>query len=170
MSTAMTPERRAELNARVQKKLQKRYRAAKRFRIYCVSALILAISFLAFFFTDMISKGHSAFQQTHVLVDVDYAEKNLRFTKKAISPDMHDIVSRGWLRELRLVKRDKTELVGTKATVWALADDEIDQYLKGNKILTGEDNTDSQKALAAKIDALKADGKIKMKFNCYKLL
>ncbi len=165
MTAEMTPERRAELDARVQRKLKKRYRAAKRFHFYCVGSLVLAISFLAFFFTDMISKGHSAFQQAHVQVDVDYAEKNLRFTKRAIAEDMHDIVSRGWLRDLRRVKKENPELVGTKAVAWALADDEVDQYLKGNKDLTGDDNTVEQKALAARIDALKADGKIKMKFN-----
>ena len=48
------------------KRLQKRYKAEKRFKRYCITALVLAIAFLVVFFFSLIRKGASAFRQAEI--------------------------------------------------------------------------------------------------------
>ena len=56
----------------VNKNLAKRYRAEKRFKAYGVAAILFGLACLVILFTDIIGKGHSAFLQTYVYVEVNY--------------------------------------------------------------------------------------------------
>ncbi|MBP5857992.1 phosphate ABC transporter permease PstA [Marivibrio halodurans] len=56
---------------RVRQSLARRYAAEKRFRAYGLIAIGLAMCFIAILFFDIISKGHSAFLQSHVTLSVE---------------------------------------------------------------------------------------------------
>lgn len=60
------PRARADLG------LKRRYAAERRFRIYGVIALTVAITFLAVLFGSIVSKGYTAFVQTRITLDVDF--------------------------------------------------------------------------------------------------
>ncbi|WP_197482723.1 DUF3333 domain-containing protein, partial [Oleiphilus sp. HI0128] len=68
------------------------------------------------------------------------------------------MVSRAWLRTLTKTMRDQPELMGTSQTMWALADDQVDQYLKGHHYNLKE------KQLAL-VDKLKEEGKLELRWN-----
>ncbi|MBF0281162.1 MAG: phosphate ABC transporter permease PstA [Zetaproteobacteria bacterium] len=110
---------------------QKRFRAEKRFKALSMMALLLAASFLVFFFYDIISKGASAMQQAEVLVDVHYNQESLDNYNKAVESPINKLVSRGYLRTLPLKMKDHPELLGTTVQEWVVLDSDIDQYLKG---------------------------------------
>lgn len=149
----------------VQKRLRRRKMAEIRFRIYGITALLLAGGFLVFFFGDMIIKGHSAFKQAYVKCDVYYNKDSAKITgyRKAVDKEYQKVVSRAILRLIPKEIRNNPELLGpdgegTTEKKWLVAGYEFDQYLKGkfNKL------TDSDKELA---DKLAADGVLKMRFN-----
>jgi len=141
-----------------QKRLHKRYRQAARFRIYAAGALALAVAFLIFFFYDMISKGYSAALQAHIQADVSYSERSVEIPPLAVDEELRDLVSRGFLRMIPREVKDNPELMGTTQTRWVVADDAVDQYLKGhyNKL------SDAETAL---VDRMKAQGRAELKLN-----
>ena len=112
--------------------LKKRHQAARRFKIFALSSLITAISFLVFFLFDMIGKGLPALQQTYVQVEVTYNEKTIKSSRKAIDKELRKIVSRAWLRGIKKELQNNPQLMNTSRLVWALADDQVDQYMKGH--------------------------------------
>lgn len=138
--------------------LRKRYRAERRFKAYCIGGLVLAIAFLVFFFVDMIGRGYTAFVQTELLVDVTYSEQSVEIPLAAVDKDVRRLVSRGWLRLLpRYVEEDPT-LMGTTRTQWVVADDNVDQYLKGHYTRL----SDKQKRV---VDRLREQGRAQLAFN-----
>ena len=64
------------LSDKVAKRVAKRRRAARRFRLYGLCAVVLSGLFLVFFFFDMFRKGVSALRQAEVLVEIRYDEKS----------------------------------------------------------------------------------------------
>ena len=76
------------------RQLKKRYRAEKRFKAYCIAALLLALAFLVVFFSDMIRQGYSAFVQTEIKVDVTYNEDTVKFTNESVTEDVSPLISR----------------------------------------------------------------------------
>jgi len=138
--------------------LKKRHASAKRFKKFTLTSLIFSIAFLAFFLFDIIGKGTPAFNIAYIQVDVSYNEKSLDDSRHAVERKYRKIVSRAWLRELpRHVEADP-KLMNTTQTLWVLADDQVDQYIKGHHYkLKRKDR--------ALVDELKADGKIEQRFN-----
>lgn len=112
--------------------LKKRHAAAKRFKFFALFSLITAIAFLVFFITDMLGKGLPALQQTYVQIEVTYNEKTIQSSRKAVDKKLRKIISRAWLRNIPRKIENNPELMNTTQFVWALADDQVDQYLKGN--------------------------------------
>ncbi|MES1944247.1 phosphate ABC transporter permease [Salinisphaera sp. PC39] len=112
--------------------LRRRYRAEKRFKAYCIGALLLAMAFLVLFFTDMIRQGHMAFVQTEIQVEAAYNERSVDFAKRAVDEDVAPLVSRAWFRSLPRRVEHRPELMGTTRTEWVTAKADIDQYRKGN--------------------------------------
>lgn len=138
--------------------LKKRHASAKRFKKFTLTSLIFSIAFLAFFLFDIIGKGTPAFNIAYIKVDVSYNEKSLDDSRYAVDRKYRKIVSRAWLRELpRHVEADP-KLMNTTQTLWVLADDQVDQYIKGHHYkLKRKDR--------ALVDELKADGRIEQRFN-----
>ena len=138
--------------------LNGRHRSAKRFKTFTLTSLIFSIAFLAFFLFDIISKGTPAFEQAYLHIEVNYSEAAMQDSRKAIDRKYRRVVSRAWLRDIPNQMRENPELVGQTKLVWALADDQVDQYLKGHYYkLKRKDR--------ALIDDMKAYGNVELKFN-----
>lgn len=143
----------------VNKNLAKRYRAERRFKTYGIAAILFGLSCLVLLFTDIISKGHSAFLQTYIYLEVEYDAETLeiddvtnaeqlavanyqgiiRESLKAQFTDakgrrdrrsLYALVSNGSGFKLRQKLEDEPELLNQKVGVWLLADDDIDTYYK----------------------------------------
>ncbi len=139
-------------------RLRKRYRAERRFKVYCAAGLGLAVAFLFLFFADVIGRGHSAFVQAELLVDVTYNEQTVEIPLAAVEKDVRRLVSRGWLRLLpRYVDKDPA-LMGSTRAQWIVADDNVDQYMKGHYHRLSK----KQKAV---VDRLRKEGKARLAFN-----
>jgi len=138
--------------------LKKRHASAKRFKLFALSSLITAIAFLVFFMVDMIGKGLPALQQTYVQVEVTYNEKTMKSSRKAIDKKLRKIVSRAWLRAIPKKMKENPQLMNTKKLVWALADDQVDQYIKGNhyKLKNKDRNL---------VDELQEQNRVELQFN-----
>ncbi len=138
--------------------LKKRHASAKRFKLFALSSLIIAIAFLVFFMVDMIGKGLPALQQTYVQVEVTYNKKTMHSSRKAIDTKLRKIVSRAWLRAIPKKMKENPQLMNTKKLVWALADDQVDQYIKGNhyKLKNKDRNL---------VDELEKQNRIELQFN-----
>jgi len=138
--------------------LKKRHANARRFKLLALSSLIIAISFLVFFMVDMIGKGLPALQQTYIQVEVSYNEKTMKSSRKAIDRKLRKVVSRAWLRAIPMQMKENPQLMNTTKLVWALADDQVDQYIKGNyyKLKNKDRNI---------IDELEEQGRVELQFN-----
>ena len=141
-------------------RMHKRYRKEKRFRIYCISALVLACLFLVFFLGDIISKGYSAFWQAEIKVQVSYTEQSQEIPLAAVNAEMRSVVSRSWFRNLPRRISQNPELLGQTKTKWIVAKGDVDQYLK--------DKPNSLKPKEKEIvDRLNSEGRTPLVFNTY---
>lgn len=138
-------------------RLQRRYRAERRFRIYCASAVLLALAIIVTFFSSIIGQGYSAFWHHEIQVTLDYNERAARIGRFALDEEIREVASRGATRAIPLRMRDHPGLAGTTETTWVPVRGEIDQYLKGFG--------DLAEGLRAQVDALHAEGRIQSGFN-----
>ncbi|GAA5315240.1 MAG: phosphate ABC transporter permease PstA [Candidatus Pelagadaptatus aseana] len=179
----------------VNKNLAKRKRAEKRFRLYGISAIGFGLACLLFLFTDIIGKGHTAFLQTYVKLNVtmdagvleisdinnetEVAAANYQgVIKQALRdrfPDvsgrrdkrkLYALVSNGAGFDLRKELEAKPELLGQNFDIWVLADDDIDTYIKSR----GDDPAQAfTERMSDKqllwVETLLAEGAIEKRFN-----
>jgi len=138
--------------------LTKRHRSSKRFKAFTLSSLVFSIAFLAFFLFDMISKGTPAFEQTYLKVPVTYNEKTISNTRQAVDRKYRKVISRAWFREIPRSVENNPEFMGKTIDTWVIADDQVDQYLKGHYTKL----KDREKKL---IDQMKENGNAELKFN-----
>lgn len=141
--------------------LKARHASAKRFKITALISLVFAISFLVIFLADIITKGIPAFKQTYIKIEVNYDKKYTKSAlsaRKAIDRKYRKVVSRAWVRDIPKHIENNPLLSGKTVEIWALADDQVDQYLKGHY----NNLSDKNKAL---INEMKQAGKLKLKFN-----
>ena len=143
-----------------EKQTRKRYRAEKRFKLYCALALVLGCSFLLVFLADLIGKGYSAFRQTQIQVTIRYTEQSLEVPMLAVDEEYRSLVSRAFFRRLPQNVSNHPELMGTEQTRWVVAVGEVDQYVK-----------DKPNGLSAQemqlVDRLQTRGDIRLAFNTY---
>lgn len=143
----------------VNKNLAKRYRAEKRFRAYGIASILFGLACLVVLFTDIIGKGHTAFMQTEVYLELELSAEQLDISdisdanqvaaadyqgviKKALRerfPEvkgrrdkrkLYSVVSNGAGFTLRGMLEADPSLLNQKIGVWLLADDDIDTYYK----------------------------------------
>ncbi|TRY33925.1 phosphate ABC transporter permease PstA [Aliiglaciecola sp. M165] len=143
----------------VNKNLAKRYRAEKRFKAYGIAAILFGLSCVVLLFTDIIGKGHSAFLQTYVYLEVEFDPESLeiddisdpgqiaradytglirtalreQFTDANGRRDrrsLYALVSNGAGFNLREKLEDDPTLLNQSVGVWLLADDDVDTYYK----------------------------------------
>ena len=145
----------------VRASVARRGRAEKRFRMYGIIAIALALSFLALLFTSIIGNGYTAFQQTYIKLDVYFDADRIApegttgpealrrgdyggLVKDALSSMFPEVSGRREKRKLwrlastgadfqlrNMVLADPS-LIGTTQQVWVPADDDIDMLMKGH--------------------------------------
>jgi phosphate transport system permease protein len=169
--------------------LKRRYKAEKRFQRMGITAILIALSFLGFLFTSIVSNGYTAFQQTFIQIDVDFdrelfTDENLSaanypgLVKTSLSKMFPDVKGRSDKKQLYklaspsaaytlmdMVKHDP-KIIGTRQAVWVLADDDVDMMVKGHYDRTvPEDDRRIDDDQLAWLDQLEQQGKLKKKFN-----
>jgi phosphate transport system permease protein len=186
-----------DLKAKVGAGIARRYRNEKLFRAAGLGALLIGLAFLAFFFYSLIVNGYTAFQQTRILLDIDYAAETLdpsgsgdpaqirradfpALIRASLMEKFPEVTSRGDLRQLFAVMSAGAEIelrervlsdpgrIGTRESLWLLADDEIDMVVKGHidrNLDEGLRRVDDQQI--AWLDALTEEGRVDLKFNRY---
>ena len=185
----------AETRALVEKSLRRRQWAERRFRAYGLAAVLLGLLFVVVLFTSVFSQGWSAFRQTYVTLEVFYdpAVIDPEGTADADTLAVADYTAlvRAALKqrfpgvEGRTATRQLTELVSSSAanlmqarltadrslmgkheTLRLLADDKVDQLLKGriSREVDEADRSLSDQQLQW-IDALRQDGVLSLDFN-----
>jgi phosphate transport system permease protein len=141
--------------------LRRRYRAERRFQAYGMAAVGVGILFVVLLFYTIISKGYSAFEQTYLRIDVNYAadviDPNGRRAAADLANANYEAVLRASLRaqfptvteraDLRtlygmLSNAAETDIrsrvladpgrVGRHESVWLLAGDRVDMLVKGH--------------------------------------
>jgi len=179
----------------VEKSLRRRYRAERRFRAYGIAAVTLGLGFVAFLFSSIISTGWTVFQQSYLKLEIDYAQDLLdpdasrdpevigtadfnALIKAAMRQQFPDVEGRSDLRTLYKLASDGGQfdlrhrvladpgLVGSKESLWVLADDRVDLLMKGkiDRSLPEDVRGLSDQELAW-IDRLIADGRLEKRFN-----
>jgi len=151
------PIRRPNLTAAF---VNKRYAAERRFQIYGLIAIALAVGMLGLLLTSIVSKGYTAFAQTYVLIDVTLPEAEIdpnrtgdpevirdsnwrSITFDSIRQMFPDVTGRAELRQLfgmfsggaALEVRDQVldnpDLIGSTTQMWVKVGDDIDTLHKG---------------------------------------
>ena len=185
----------AQTRAQVEHSLRRRRRAEWRFRAYGITAVSLGLLFVVLLFGSIISKGASAFRQAQITLQVhidpaviypdgtvdpallptaDYAalvrnslrERFPTVEGRAERRQLAELVSSAAALDLQALVEADPQRVGTRVTLTVLADDRVDQYLKGH---IGRDTPEADRSLSDAqlgwIDALRADGVLQLRFN-----
>jgi phosphate transport system permease protein len=178
-----------------ERRLRRRYAAERRFRLYGLAAIGLAVLMLALLLGSIVSKGYGAFVQTEIGLDIhfdpavidpagardpaalasaDYA-KLVRTALQTRFPDaasrqekraLNDLVSAGASFALRDLVVADPNLIGTTRTVWMAADDNADMLNKGYMPReVGEAERQLNDKQVAWFDALSADGRVQSALN-----
>ena len=143
--------------------IKRRNQKAAIFKYLTVLAIVFSISFLVFFLVDIVRAGYPAFTQTYIKIEVSINDEVVENPYGAVNGKQLKIISRAWLRDLPLLIKSNPSWMNTKQEFWALANSEVDQYLKGKESRTSERDR-------AYVDELKNDGKVELKFNTLFLL
>ena len=178
---------------KIRKSLGRRNRSEQLFRWYGRLAILIGLAAVTVLFTDIVSKGHGAFRISYMQLEVEYDQDligvdNLTdpeqlilgnwqaVPKQALRQQFPDVSGRSDKRKLyglvsngsgfdlkdRLLANPL--LLGTRETVWILADDDIDTYYKS--WLDGEPYaarlSDKQ---VQWVSELHDQGKIRLQFN-----
>ena len=182
----------SETTAKVRKSLARRYRQEKRFQAYGILSIGVGLPALLILFTDIIGKGHSAFFEHYIQLEisldrdvlgVDDAsdDEQLNYAnfggviKEALRerfPGVDDrqqqrqlyaLVSSGASYNLRDELKADPSLLGGTRNLWLLADDDVDLYLKTSEKKRPEARLgDQQKQW---IEDLEAAGDTEKRFN-----
>lgn len=140
------------------RQLKARYRAAKRHKFYCASAVALTAAFLLFFFGNLIHQGYSAFVQTEILVEITYTPETVKYPRDALPEAVVPLIGRAWFRSLPRQLENNPELMGTSKQLWVTANTEVDQYNKGFTDQLGAD-------VQTTFERLEAQGRTQLAFN-----
>ncbi len=144
-----------------ERRLRRRYRAERRFKVYGLIAVCIALGFLALLLGSVIAKGYPAFVRTSVALEVNFdrevlgvneaptAEairkadygRLLRETLFATFPEVTErserrkllkLVSSAARFELRDLLLDDPAIIGTTRRIWLTARSEVDMLIKGS--------------------------------------
>jgi phosphate transport system permease protein len=175
----------------------RRYRNERIFRALGLTALLIGLGFLAFFFYTLIGNGYTALGQTRLQLDVRFdaevidpegtrdpealrAADYQRVARDALGALFPDVTSRGDLRalyallspgagiELQQLVLNEPAVIGETRTLWLLADDDVDVIVKGH---VPRDVPEGDRRLDDRqlgwLAALEQQERVDLKFNRY---
>jgi phosphate transport system permease protein len=194
-SASIVDTRKTEMQNNTDARIKRRYAAEKRFRLYGIIAIVLAMSALFWLLASITSTGYQAFTQTYIKINVyfdpqiidpkgtrdantlrraDYAA----LYKKGIRARFADVknrrdrraltrlISSGADLQLREIVMTDPGAIGTRRDVWLVASDEVDQFAKGAYDRTSpEGNRPFKDKHIAWYDTLVERGKLEKQFN-----
>ena len=173
----------------------KRHKRHSRFKWYGRIAIAISISFMLFMFIAIFGRGAGAFQKTMVGVDVEFAEavidpqgtrvemdlKQANYkpliltglqevvpgaTERKARNRLYKLVSGGAAFDLGERVALNPDMIGTTQRVWIAASSEVDLYIKGKIDAESDEAVRRLKDQdIAWINQLKAEGRVKKKFN-----
>ena len=175
--------------------IRRRYRRERYFRLAGLGAVLVGLTFLAFFFFTLIGNGYTAFLQTHILLDIELSPSVIdpdgeldpqslgrvnyqglirnalraRFPQVESRADLRELfalVSPGAEFELRNNVMENPGIVGETISLWVVADDDVDMLVKGHIDRSAEE---SQRRISDRqlrwIEQLEANGRVARQFN-----
>jgi len=175
--------------------LKKRHQAERRFRLYGILAISLGLVFLGLLFVTIVAKGYTAFEQSYILLEIDFSIDQLGLQSKSertalgradygslvkaslrtMFPDvksrrekraLYALVSPGADFILRKRLLENPDLIGTKMKIWVPANDDVDMFMKGRIQSEGDEASRRLKDNQLQwIDTLIKDGRIEKRFN-----
>jgi len=179
----------------VKQGLKKRYAAERRFKVYGLAAICLAMTFLAILIISIVGNGYTAFQQTKIQLEIFFDDSvivpNGKTDAKSLAradyngiiksslrkkfPDvkkrrdkrtLYRIVSGGAGFELYRMILEDPSLIGQTKKVWVSASADIDVLVKGQ---IDRNLPESERRVKdneiAWVDALAAEGAVEKQFN-----
>ncbi len=171
------------------KDLKRRYRTDRWFQRIGITAISLALAFIALLFFKIIAEGYTAFVQTNIALEIDFSEQafakeNLAaadypgLVKKSLSemfPEVTDrkekkllfsLVSNGAAYKLKEMVTANPKIIGTRQKVWVPAGSDVDMFMKNKTDRNvAEENRRLQDNQLAWLDILKNQGKLEKQFN-----
>lgn len=179
---------------KVQQNLAKRHRAEKRFRAYGIISIVFGLLCLVVLFSDIVSKGYSAFLETRIQLTLNLDPEVLEIedardpeqlangyfeavVRDSIRTRFPEVTGRSERRELsalisddapyqlRDYLRENPTALGTTISLWVLADDDVDTYIKSRND-SGEPIAGSlQEEQAQWVESLLATDELRTQFN-----
>lgn len=180
---------------KVNASLERRYKKERRFKAMGLGAVILGLTFVSLLFLDIVSKGYSAFVQTHIALEVYFdpdiidpqgtrdpqviaradfrqiAREPLRELFPEVSGRrdkraLYRILSSGAPFQLLEMVREDPSLIGQRKTVELIADDDIDMLVKGHIDRNAPpEDRRVNDTVIGWIDRLESEGRVVEKFN-----
>lgn len=169
---------------RIKAGLAKRYRAERRFRVYGIVAVIIALSFLAMLLVAVVGNGSGALRQAQLKLTVNInaemaADQNwqgmVKTSLKERFPDvkkrrdkkkLYGLASSGAGFDIKNAVEENPDLIGTTVALWVTASDDVDMLLKGNiDRNVAEDSRRVSDLELTWIDALSNEGALDLPFN-----
>ena len=180
---------------KVQASLARRYAKERRFKRLGLGAVVLGLLFVSVLFVDIVTKGYTAFVQTHIELEVFFDpavidpggagnpdailqadfRKIARMSLRELFPDVNGrgdkralsaILSTGASYQLLEMVKDDPDLIGTRQTVALIADDDIDMLVKGHMDRqAAQEDRRLNDKVIAWVDRLEAEGRVVTKFN-----
>ena len=174
---------------------RKRYRREWRLKALGVGAIGLALALLGILLFTIVSQGWPAFREAYVKLDIVFepavidpqgtkdpaalAKANyatlINGALERLFPDatsrqdrrlVRSFVSSGAPGQLRRMVQADPALIGQTREVWLIADDEVDQFVKG---FVGRDRAQADRRLSDQaigmLDQLQADGRLRTQWN-----
>jgi len=141
--------------------LKSRQAKEKRFQLYGIFSILIALSLLIILFVSIVSQGYTAFKETRIQLPINFNEEILdpnntkdwnivqkanfnKLVKNAVDEIIPGVEGRGNKRKLyklisssaeyklRDLVEENIEIIGTKEKIWVLADDDVDMLIKGH--------------------------------------
>jgi phosphate transport system permease protein len=174
--------------------LARRYRRERRFRLYGIASVVIALASLALLFADIVSKGWQAFEQTRVQLEVHYDPDTLgvgpgasadelsaadyegalkqallaRFpdvTGRAQKRELFGLLSAGAGYELRERLMADPALLGRRETLWLVAHGDADAYVKEANRIGDAPASGISAEQAAWLGQLEQQGELDLRLN-----
>ena len=141
--------------------LKSRLSKEKRFQIYGLSSILIALFLLSLLFVSIFSQGYTAFQETRIQLPISFDKEILdpnntkdwniirksnfnSIVKNSVSKifpgvsertnkrKLYKIISNSAEYQLRDIIKKDISIIGKKINIWVLADDDVDMLIKGN--------------------------------------
>lgn len=176
--------------------IARRHAAERRFRLYGLTAICIGLLAVLLLLLDIASKGLPAFQQTYIALDIQFAADVIdpdgkRDPQALVTADyaalwknslrelfpnavesreqrrlLFSLISSGAANQLAKMVQADPALIGTHKKVWLIADDVVDQFIKGHIDRTLPEDERPLKDLQIHwLDKLQASGDIRKQFN-----